>query len=234
MKKVFLLALAVLITTVCFGQEPIYNGPAGTFTWTISEDTTQAMYGCPGNNYNAEGQCEGTMQWYYHTGKVALSVTNNRTGLTYSSAQTVTGGVATASVDVPVLPGDELSYTETQQVYCPVAGTWSGLLGSVGYWEIALTRVIPVTPTFPKYIVGNTATWSPLAADCNGIPTTGSPDFLPSSESGPVTEVPTGWDVVALCASVFGHQPWACVQVEVLQEYTLLDPLPRAYCTYTP
>ena len=60
MKKI-ILAMILLVAGVCCAQQPVYNPTAGTFTWTISEDTTQPMTGCIGNNYNAEG----------HTGRVS-------------------------------------------------------------------------------------------------------------------------------------------------------------------
>lgn len=58
MKKCILTMLLFVLSACCFAQNPVYNSVAGTVSWTINIDTTQQMLGCPGNNYNAEGQCE--------------------------------------------------------------------------------------------------------------------------------------------------------------------------------
>ena len=230
MKK-FFLATILMVASACFAQQPIYNQAAGTFTWTISEVTTQQMMGCPGNNYNAEGQCMGTMQWYWHTGKVALSITNKRTGLTSSSAQTVTGGVATASVSLAVQPGDPIAYTETQQVYCPIAGVWNGISLAVGEWEIAQTRVIPLSANFPVSVAGNNAVWN-TAPSCSN---TGfnQPDFSPTMMADALVPLPTAWDITGLCVSLAGHQPWYCVELSQ-KKYSIVTPGRSPTCTYNP
>lgn len=228
-------AFALVFAFVCAGQaqQPMFNPATGTLTWTISEDTTQQMYGCPGNNYNAEGQCNGTMQWYYHTGKVALTITDLRTGKSSTSSQTIQGGVATASVSLNVQPGDVINYTETQQVYCPVVNQWQGINGEVGQLEVAYTRAIYLGSwttcqtdeyqvTRCNFKVDNwcTAGTVPPDADYDGqtIWDLKSPAY-------------GFWDTYNLCYRPSDSDPWICAANAALG---LKGQQPQASCTYNP
>jgi hypothetical protein len=211
MRNLFLATVCLAISAVCcVAQQPIYNQGAGTVTWTISEDTTQAMLGCPGNNYNAEGQCEGTMQWYYHTGNVSLSITNKRTGKTATSAQTVTGGVATASVSLAVQPGDQVSYTETQRVYCPVANVWSGMSGLLGNFEIAYT--LTASTGGPRgsctTINGQLSCAYPVRDWCTASTTPPDNSFNGSHIND--FALYAYWSAYAICFRPGSSGPWAC------------------------
>jgi hypothetical protein len=225
MKKI-LLAAFLMVAGLCYGQQPIYNPTAGTLSWTISEDTRQSMTGCIGNNYNAEGQCEGGSETVYHTGQVALSVTNLRTGQTVNSSQTVTGGIATASITIVFQIGDELSYTETQQVYCPITGVWSGISNVFGHFENAFTRadVVAHTPT-------TNGLWNyTLATYC----TVATPDF---NSLQTLAENPNqvAFDLLQLMWSSTGHQPWTPITVfpYVSAQYAT-NPGVAKNCTYNP
>jgi hypothetical protein len=203
--------LFLTISVACaFAQQPIYNQGAGTVTWIISEDTSQAMLGCPGNNYNAEGQCETSMQWYYHTGNVSLSITNKRTGKTSSSASTITGGVATASVTLDVLPGDQVSYSETQQVYCPVAGVWSGISGLLGNFEIAytLTAYTGGARGACTTINGKLACAYPVRDWCSASTT--PPDNSFNGKTITDYSLYGYWSTYAICFRAASSGPWAC------------------------
>lgn len=201
MKKITL-AMILMVAGVCYAQQPVFNPANNTLTWTISVDTTQSMTGCIGNNYNAEGQCEGGMETVYHTGNVALSVTNRRTGQTVTANQTKQGGVATASITIPALPGDVFSYTETNQVFCPIINQWTGTDGVPGWFEIATVQSSVVALKSTGLILD---TWITASA-C----TTSRPDWNPTQVSDFPNPAPWGWLMNTICFSYNAHQPWAC------------------------
>ncbi len=170
----------------------MYNQATGKFTWALSQDATQPMYSCSTNNYNAEGQCTGSMQWYYHTAKAYLTVKNLRTGVTVSSGNTIYAGAVTASISIDALPGDVLSYTSTIGVWCPVAGVWyGGGLPISGFIEIAYTLTAYTGGARGQCTTVGTAVWCayPVQND---------------------TALHGYWKTFAVCFRAGTSGPWAC------------------------
>lgn len=228
MKKI-LLSIAVVLLLACTGFGQItYNATAGTVTMTMTVDTTQAMTGCVGNNYNAEGQCEGGLETVYHTGTVAVGMTNKRTGKTASASMTKQGGVATATATLAVSPGDVVSYTETNQVYCPIANQDYGFVGNIGYFEIAVTMENQQGIEYPG-LVTNGYYADPYCA--NGP----IPDYVvsPVYEINAIHPHPWGWLLSTLCYSYTGGKPWTCGTP--IGQYEFDTPQVRyAVCTNNP
>lgn len=224
MKKI-ILGMILMVAGLCHAQQPIYNSVTGILSWSISVDTSDQYYGCLGP------QGGPPCQYYYNTGHVAISITNKRTGKTVSSDHTVTGGVATASASLAVQPGDIVSYTETNQEYCPAGGVWMGYSGLLGYWEIASTRekVVGTTPNVPTG--HNTYT---LAAYCGYPIPASSSDYVQGNIVWSLDPIGTvkAFDLDALCYSSTGHQPWSCANIYA-SEWTI-DPGVVPSCTYNP
>lgn len=216
--------MILMAAGLCHAQQPIYNKVAGTISWTISVDTSDQYYGCLGPHGGPP--CE----YYWNTGHVAISITNKRTGKTSSSDHTVTGGVATASASLAVSPGDIVSYTETNQEYCPAGGVWMGFSGVVGNWEIASSR-FDVVIALPNSTPVGTSTYQ-LATYCSSVPYT--PDYSQDKILWPTTTPSTqAFDLSALCYSPNGHQPWSCVNISVDNTYEI-NPGPAPWCTVNP
>lgn len=135
---------------------------------------------------------------------------NLRTGLTASSAMTKQGGVATASVTLAALPGDQFSYTETVQVFCPVTGVWGGTDGQVGTFELAYTLTAATGGPRGTCTTVGTAVWCayPQRDWCSGSTT--PPDNSFNGRTINDTALWAYYTVEAICFSITGSQPWAC------------------------
>ncbi len=232
----FLLAVTLLVSSLVFGQNQpqTYNHTTGLFTWQVSQDTTQAMYGCSTNNYNAEGQCTGSYQWYYHTAQVYLTVHNRRTGVTQSSGNTVYAGVATGTISMAVLPGDVLDVTETSRVWCPVANVWYGFANSNLILVIAYTQAIYIGPTTDCHSGASGTTWCEFRVGnfCTAAttPPDMSLDFQNINDMLPAAGAPNGWDVYGVCIGIPGTSPKACSYGVALSKRGSLSPVS---CTRT-
>lgn len=211
-KTVLALALLVSSALCCFSQNapPMYNPATGRFTWALSQDATQAMYGCSTNNYNAEGQCTGSYQWYYHTAKAYLTVKNLRTGVTTTSGNTIYAGVVTASINVDVLPGDVLQYTSTAAVWCPLAGVWYGMGTVSGYIEVAYTLTAYTGGARGQCTTVGTAVWCayPVQNWCTASTTPPDNNYTGSYIND--TSVHGYWRTFAVCFRPGTSGPWAC------------------------
>ncbi len=214
MKKFLLLLLVTFcFSSLVFGQNqpPMYNPATGKFTWAISQDATQPMYGCSTNNYNSEGQCTGSYQWYYHTAKAYLTVKNLRTGITVSAGNTVYAGAVTASISIDVLPGDQLSYTSTMGVWCPLAQVWyGGGTPQIGNIEIAYTLTAYTGGARGACTTVGTAVWCvyPVQNWCTGDTT--PPDNSFAGRTINDTAVHAYWRTYAVCFRFGTSGPWSC------------------------
>lgn len=231
MKKFFLMvALLCSLVGFCPAQQPIYNASAGTMTLTISVDTSAQMYGCTG--YHGGPPC----QYYWHTGKVSSTLINKRTNQTSTFTKTVTGGVATATAVVNVLPGDVVSFQESNQVYCPVTGIWSGNPGSMGDYEIAYTRAI-FTGTVNNCSEGVTGTICNFSVTDHCTIDTTPPDatYVNGYIRDQANAYWTYWDTVNICyrPSSPAHAPWSCYGLGV-EGYQTGGVIAPKSCTHNP
>jgi hypothetical protein len=210
--KMLLLSAVILLASCCLAQNapPMYNPATGKFTWALSQDATQAMYGCSTNNYNAEGQCTGTMQWYYHTAKAYITVKNLRTGVTTSVGNTIYAGAVIASLNVNVLPGDVLQYTTTAAVFCPIANVWNGFVNVTGYIEVAYTLAQYTGGPRGQCSTVGTTVWCayPVRNWCTGDTT--PPDN--SFDGAYINDKALHgyWSAFAVCVRGGTSGPWAC------------------------
>ena len=235
MKNTIKFLFAIVLTIgCCLAQNApqTYNHTTGLFTWQVSQDATQPMLGCSTNNYNAEGQCTGSMQWYVHTAQVYLTVHNRRTNETQYRGGTVVGGIATGTISMAVLPGDVLDVTQTTRVWCPLAGVWYGSYNSTSVLEIAYTQVIYIGPTTGCHSGASNSTWCEfrVANFCSAAttPPDMSLDYQNINDLLPSSGPPNGWDVYGICFGVPGVSPKACTYGAALALRGSLSP---ANCT---
>lgn len=211
--KMLLLSAVILLGCCCLAQNapPMYNQATGKFTWALSQDATQPMYGCSTNNYNAQGQCTGSMQWYYHTAKAYITVKNLRTGITVSSGNTIYAGAVTASISIDVQPGDVLSYTSTIGVWCPLAGIWyGGGLPVSGFIEIAYTLTAYTGGARGQCTTVGTAVWCayPVQNWCTASTTPPDNNFNGTYINDTVLH--GYWKTIAVCFRGGTSGPWVC------------------------
>lgn len=226
-----MLLLSTLLTIACcaFGtqdQKPVYDPVAQKINWTVTEDTTAQMVSC---NSQIPPMCAP----FWHTSNIQLSIKNKRTGVTVTAHAGNTGAVATATLSIAALPGDDFDYTETDQVYCPAGATWLGFTGG-GNFYIAYTQVIYIGPMTGCHSGVSNSTWCEfrVANFCSAAttPPDANLDYQNINDRLPSSGPPNGWDVGSVCYGVKGVSPKACIYGVAIAKFGTLVP---ANCTKT-
>lgn len=217
---VFLLLLASAGYAQIAGPT-IYDPVAGTINVQIHQDTSAIMYGCV-------AQYQGcTPQPYVHTGNLAFSMKNLRTGIVASDSHSGTG-VFDINLNLNVQPGDVVQYSQTYEIHCPISLATVTLDTPIAYMKVAFTQVVP---TSEKSTNGAFKHWN-VAHKCSNVPAGAQPDFMPTDMYDTSTPYPTHWWVYGECFGATPFQPFVCQLAK--QSKFITTPVNAVACDYTP